>query len=84
MKITKRQLKRIIREEKRRLLNETNVLELGLLQEQVYSVLEDVVMGNIPPDIDFLTLEEWGGFEKSVFAAMEELRDRVVGDPRGI
>lgn len=84
MKITKRQLRRIIREEKRRLLKETNILELGHLQEPVYSVLEDVIMGNLPLDVEFLTYEEWAGFEKSVFAAMEELRDRVVGDPRGI
>ena len=89
MKITKRQLRKIIREEKVKLLKEQgefggDTLEFSHLQPAVYSQLEDVVMENIPPDVDFLTLEEWGGFEKSVFAAMEELRDRIVGDPRGI
>ena len=89
MKITKRQLRKIIREEKTKLLKEQgdfggDTLELGHLQPAVYSQLEDVVMENIPPDVDFLTLEEWAGFEKSVFAAMEELRDRIVGDPRGM
>ena len=85
MKITKRQLRRIIKEEKRRLqeYGEHGPLDLSGLEDEIYSGLEDVIMGNLPPDVEWLTAEEFGGFEKSVFDALSQMRDRVV-EQRGM
>jgi hypothetical protein len=79
MKITKRQLRRIIREEKSRLLKEQadmrNLAELG---DEIYSALEDVIMGNLPAGVDFLNTEEFAAFEKSVMDGLNQMRDRIV------
>ena len=85
MKITKRQLRRIIKEERRRLqeYGMEGALDLSGLEGEIYSGLEDVIMANLPPDVDMLTAEEFGGFEKSVLDALEQMRDRVV-EHRGL
>ena len=51
---------------------------LGSLSGDIYSVLEDVVMANLPDDIDFLTPEEWMEFEASVMSGLQELKERIV------
>ena len=81
MKITKRQLRRIIKEEKARLLNEGRV---NFDYRSAYSHLEDLFMENLPADIDFVTAEEFAKLEQVVLEALSELKDRVVGDPRGL
>ena len=81
MKITKKQLRRIIKEEKARLLNEGRV---SFDYASAYSRLEDLFMESLPTDIDFVTAEEFAELEQVVTAALRDLKDRVVGDPRGL
>ena len=89
MKITKRQLKRIIREEKSRLLNEIDFVSfsdgnIGLrVKKDAYSKLEDLIMAYMPLEVDFLREEEFATFEKVVTDAMTELKDRVVKESTG-
>ena len=81
MRITKRQLRRIIKEEKARLLRE-NPSPFAGRGEEVYSALEDVFMAYAPDDVDFLSEEEFAEFEKSVADGMAIMKDRVVhGQP---
>ena len=85
MKITKRQLRRIIREEKARLLNEVDFVDYNVprVQEQAYSKLEDLLMENLPQFVDDLRAEEFATFEKVVIDAMAELKDRTVKNYSG-
>jgi len=85
MKITKRQLKRIIREEKARVLNEVDFVDYNVprVQEQAYSKLEDLLMTNLPQFVDDLRAEEFATFEKVVMAALAELKDRAVKNYSG-
>ena len=85
MKITKRQLRRIIKEEKARLINEVDFVDYDVprIQEQAYSKLEDLLMENLPQFVDDLRTEEFATFEKVVIAALAELKDRTVKNYSG-
>ena len=80
MKITKRQLRRIIREEKAR-LQEQSKSNFENRGGEIYDALEDVVMAHIDVEADFMTLDDWNAFEASVVKAMDEMKERVL-DPR--
>ena len=81
MKITKRQLRRIIKEEKAKLL-EVREMRFDLMYKPVYSTLEDMVMMNLPDDVEYLAEEEFAKLEGVVAAALNELKDRVVDTRR--
>lgn len=81
MKITKNQLRRIIKEEKAKLL-EMREMRFDLMYKPVYSTLEDMVMMNLPDDVEFLTEEEFAKLEGVVAEALRELKDRVVDTRR--
>ena len=85
MKITKRQLRKIIREEKARLLNEVDFVNYDIPQvrEQAYSKLEDLLMEFLPQFVDDLRAEEFATFEKVVADAVAELKDRTVKNYTG-
>ena len=85
MKITKRQLRRIIREEKARLLNEIDFVSFDFphMKKDAYSKLEDLIMAHMPLEADFLREEEFATFEKLVTDALSELKDRVVREATG-
>ena len=85
MKITKRQLRKIIREEKARLLNEVDFVNYDIPQvrEQAYSKLEDLLMEFLPQFVDDLRAEEFATFEKVVMDAVAELKDRTVKNYTG-
>ena len=85
MRIAKRQLRRIIKEEKAKLLNEVDFVNYDSprVQEQAYSKLEDLLMGNLPQFVDDLRAEEFATFEKVVMKALEELKDRTVKNYSG-
>ena len=85
MKITKRQLKRIIKEEKARLLNEVDFVDYdtSYVYEKTYSKLEDLLMENLPQFVDDLRAEEFATFEKVVMKAVAELKDRTVKNYSG-
>ena len=85
MRITKNQLRRIIKEEKSRLLNEVDFVDYNVprVQEQAYSKLEDLLMTNLPQFVDDLRAEEFATFEKVVMAALAELKDRAVKNYSG-
>ena len=80
MKITKRQLRRIIREEKQRLLEQTS--PLAGKGNEVYSALEDVFMAFAPDDdgIGYTSVEDFTAFRQSVMDGLAQLEDRVL-DP---
>jgi hypothetical protein len=80
MRITKNQLRRIIKEEKAKLLNEVDFVDYNVsrIQEQAYSKLEDLLMENLPQFVDDLRAEEFATFEKVVMKAVAELKDRTV------
>ena len=85
MKITKRQLRKIIREEKARLLNEVDFVNYDMprVREQAYSKLEDLLMEFLPQFVDDLRAEEFATFEKVVADAVAELKDRTVKNYTG-
>ena len=85
MKITKRQLRRIIKEEKQKLLNEIDFVSYDLphIRKQAYSKLEDLLMENLPMMVDDLRAEEFATFEKVVKDALAELKDRAVKEYSG-
>ena len=85
MKITKRQLRRIIKEEKQKLLNEIDFVTYDLphIRKQAYSTLEDLFMTNLPMMVDDLRGEEFATFEKVVMDAVAELKDRTVKEYDG-
>ena len=85
MKITKRQLRRIIKEEKAKLLNEVDFVDFNVprIQKQAYSSLEDLLMMGLPQFVDDIRSEEFATFEKVVMDAVAELRDRTVKDYSG-
>ena len=85
MRITKKQLRRIIREEKQNLLNEIDFVSYDLphIRKQAYSTLEDLFMKNLPMMVDDLRAEEFITFEKVVMDAVAELKDRVVKEYSG-
>jgi len=85
VKITKRQLKRIIKEEKAKLLNEVDNVSFDYphVRDQAYSKLEDLLMENLPQFVDDLRADEFATFEKVVMDAMAELRDRTVKNYSG-
>ncbi len=85
MKVTKRQLRRIIKEEKQKLLNEIDFVSYDLphIRKQAYSKLEDLFMENLPLMVDDIRAEEFVTFEKVVMDAMAELKDRVVKEYSG-
>ena len=85
MKITKRQLRRIIKEEKAKLLNEVDFVDFNVpnVQKQAYSSLEDLLMMGLPQFVDDLRSEEFATFEKVVMNAVAELKDRTVKDYSG-
>lgn len=84
-KITKRQLKRIIKEEKAKLLNEIDFVNYDLpqIRKQAYSKLEDLLMEFLPMMVDDLRAEEFATFEKVVADAMAEIKERVVKNYSG-
>ena len=81
MKITKNQLRRIIKEEKARILQEQASPFAGL-GDQVYSALEDVFMQVEVDDegIGYVSPADFMAFRESVMAGLDELEDRVM-DP---
>lgn len=79
MKITKRQLRRIIKEEKARILQE-QVSPFKGRGGEFYDALEDVVMQYAPDGAGYLSAEDFLDLEASVKEAMEELKDRLL-DP---
>ena len=85
MKITKRQLRRIIKEEKAKLLNEVDFVNYDSprVRDQAYSSLEDLLMTNLPQFVDDLRAEEFATFEKVVMDAVAELKDRAVKNYSG-
>ena len=85
MKITKRQLRRIIKEEKAKLLNEVDFVNYDIPQvrKQAYSKLEDLLMEFLPMMVDDLRGEEFATFEKVVMDAVAELKDRTVKNYTG-
>lgn len=80
MKISKRQLRRIIREEKQRLLEQTS--PYAGKGNEVYSALEDVFMMFAPDDdgAGYTSVQDFMAFKQSVMDGLKELEDRVV-DP---
>ena len=84
-KITKKQLKRIIKEEKAKLLNEIDFVNYDLpqIRKQAYSKLEDLLMEFLPMMVDDLRAEEFATFEKVVADAMAEIKERVVKNYSG-
>ena len=85
MKITKNQLRRIIKEEKAKLLNEIDFVSYDIPQvrKQAYSKLEDLLMEFLPMMVDDLRAEEFATFEKVVMDAVAELKDRTVKNYTG-
>ena len=85
MKITKNQLRRIIKEEKAKLLNEVDFVDFNVprVQKQAYSSLEDLLMMGLPQFVDDLRAEEFATFEKVVMDAVAELKDRTVKNYSG-
>ena len=85
VKITKRQLRRIIREQKANLLNEIDFVSFDFphMKKDAYSKLEDLIMAHMPLEADFLREEEFATFEKIVIDALAEMKDRVVRDFSG-
>ena len=84
-KITERQLRRIIKEELARdKINFASGFEFPKIRMSAYSKLEDLAMENIPADVEFLTAEEFAKLEQVVLGALSDLKDRIVGDPRGL
>ena len=85
MKITERRLRKIIKEEKARLLNEVDFVDFNVprVQKQAYSSLEDLLMMGLPQFVDDLRSEEFATFEKVVMDAMAELKDRTVKNYSG-
>jgi len=85
MKITKRQLRKIIKEEKQKLLNEVDFVNYDSprVRDQAYSKLEDLLMVNLPQFVDDLRAEEFATFEKVVMDAIAELKDRTVKNYSG-
>ena len=81
MKITKSQLRRIIKEERAKLV-EMREMRFDLMYKPIYSTLEDMVMFNLPDDDEFLTEEEFAKLEGVVAEALSELKDRVVDTRR--
>ena len=80
MKITKRQLRRIIKEEKRKIQEQASPFQgLG---EEIYSALEDIFMAYGPEDegIGYTSPADMMAFRKSVMDALDILEDRVM-DP---
>jgi len=85
MKITKKKLRRIIKEEKAKLLNEVDFVNFDIprVQKQAYSSLEDLLMMGLPQFVDDIRSEEFATFEKVVMDAVAELKDRTVKDYSG-
>ena len=85
MKITRSQLRKIIKEEKAKLLNEIDFVNYDLpqIRKQAYSKLEDLLMEFLPMMVDDLRAEEFATFEKVVMDAVAELKDRTVKNYTG-
>ena len=81
MKITETQLRRMIREEKQKLV-EMREMRFDLMYKPIYSTLEDMVMMNLPDDVEYLTEEEFAKLEGVVAEALSELKDRVLDTKR--
>ena len=79
MRVTRKQLRKIIREEKTRILQEQTSPFKGRGGE-FYDALEDVVMQYAPDGAGYLSAEDFLELEASVKDAMKELRDRLL-DP---
>ena len=78
MKITKRQLRRIIREEKQKLLNENWGDKLKLDSQEIYDALEVLVVNASPDAIGSWRPDQWLDFKDLVGDAMIALKNRVV------
>ncbi len=85
MKVTKRQLRKIIKEEKAKLLNEIDFVSYDYphIRKAAYSKLEDLFMENLPMMVDDIRAEEFATFEKVVMDAVKELKDRTVKEYSG-
>jgi len=57
-------------------------MRFDLMYKPIYSTLEDMVMMNLPDDVEFLTEEEFAKLEGVVAEALRELKDRVVDTRR--
>lgn len=85
LRITKRRLRDIIKEEKQKLLNEVDFVDFNVprIQKQAYSTLEDLLMMGLPQFVDDIRAEEFATFEKVVMDAVAELKDRTVKNYSG-
>ena len=77
MKITKRQLRKIINEEKAKLLNEQS--DAGIFSEDyIYDMFADDIMDFLQMDqggVNFLTEREVEMFRRAVLGAVDELME---------
>ena len=78
MKITKRQLRRIIKEERQKLLKEDHDLNLAELGNEVGSVLVDILKSKMPYEFDYLNEKEFAGFEESVTAGLAMAKEQLA------
>jgi len=78
VKITKRRLQRIIREEKQKLLKENWGDKLKLDSQAIYDALEVLVVNASPDAIGTWRPDQWLDFKDLVDNAMHELKNRVV------
>jgi len=78
VKITKRQLRRIIKEERQKLLKEDHDLNLAELGNEVGSVLVDILKSKMPYEFDYLNEKEFAGFEESVTAGLAMAKEQLA------
>ncbi len=80
MKITKRQLRRIIREEKARLVNEIDDVSFDYphMRDDAYEAISSLYKSNKPLMVDYLREDEWKSFEEIVLYALQKLRNEKV------
>ncbi len=80
MKITKRQLRRIIREEKARLVNEIDDVSFDYphIRDDAYAAISSLYKSNKPLMVDYLREDEWKSFEEIVLSALQKLRNEKV------
>ena len=78
VKITKRQLRRIIREERSRLLKEQGLQQGGIFNaDYVYDLLL-VEIENYSDDTGLVTEDEWLSIKEAVYQALTNLEASVI------
>tara|TARA_B100000131_G_C17794266_1_gene482664 strand:+ start:172 stop:441 length:270 start_codon:yes stop_codon:yes gene_type:complete len=85
MKITKRQLRRIIKEEKVKLLSEIDnvTFDFPHMQRDAYAAVSSLYKTHKPMMVDYLREDEWANFERLVLNALEELKSEKVKEFSG-